>query len=285
MGQLPFTLWLVLSLGQAAQLDARMVQVAPEAAAAQAPSRRAARAVVVLQGLHLPVSLRSTGIARLSSYQLPQSRLVQRLAQDSDVFAFAYSQNIPVTDAGLEARLCHELGCLRGQGYAEIVLVGFSAGGLIARQLIEDVPQVGVTKVIQVCSPNIGSVWALAHGADPFIESLTRKARAVFLGRRSAKRIPDPVQFVCVVGTRLGQSDGVVSVRSQWPQDLEEQGVPMRAVHAGHLQAARSSAGVELIAELVRENQPRQYVTPGPRTHLRLPPLLFPSTKLGVRDN
>ena len=38
-------------------------------------------------------------------------------------------------------------------------LVGYSAGALIARYFVEDSPDYGVTKVIQVCAPNGGSGW------------------------------------------------------------------------------------------------------------------------------
>ncbi|HZT82653.1 MAG TPA: hypothetical protein VFA26_20660, partial [Gemmataceae bacterium] len=196
------------------------------------------------------------------SWVQPDGHLVKALLPDADVFAFGYAQTAPVTEVAAQPALPAAVRWLRSAGYREVVLVGFSAGGLVARQLVEDVPGLGVTKVVQVCAPNGGSSWAkvktgLPAGQGPFVESLTKAARAKWHEARRDRRVPDGVQFVCVVGTGLGVGDGVVTTRSQWPEDLQRQGVPAVLLHTEHLRAVRTAEGAKVIALLVREELPR----------------------------
>ena len=139
--------------------------------------------------------------------------------------------------------------------------MGFSAGGVIARQFVEDNPNAGVTKVVQICTPNAGSSLAnlKVGGAaqKPFLESLTAKARSQSLAQRQGKKIPSDVQFVCVVGNGLINSDGVVATHSQWPADLQGQGVPAMVVDTDHWKAVTGERQVLLVSRLVRDNQPR----------------------------
>src|SRR5207244_1641956 len=105
--------------------------------------------------------------------------LVRTLAPEADIFAFTYSQTAAVTDIGELPALGEHVQRLQQAGYAEIVLVGFSAGAVLARQFVEDNPRTPVTRVIQVCAPNVGSPLARlrAGGAiqKPFLESLTKQ--------------------------------------------------------------------------------------------------------------
>src|SRR5207244_2414497 len=122
----------------------------------------------------------------------------------ADVFAFAYSQDVPLETVADGPGLRDGVRRLKALGYREIVLVGHSAGGLVARQFVEDYPGAGVTKVVQVCAPNGGSAWAKARMAvrkkqEAFLASLTRKDRRLSLHERAEKRIPADVEFVCVV--------------------------------------------------------------------------------------
>src|SRR5947209_4073262 len=116
--------------------------------------------------------------------------------------------------------------------------------------------------LIQVCAPNVGSPLArirVGVGAvqKPFMQSLTSQSRTHFLADRSDRRIPTDVDFVCVVGNGLLFSDGVVSARSQWPEDLQAQGVPAVALGTEHWLALRNERAAMVIARLVRERQPR----------------------------
>ncbi len=244
-------------LGRTPVVETRFVQVAPRAAEGQIQRSGLPRAVILIPGFHFPVTHEFYTTAQFHSYQLPDSLLVRCLAGDSDVFAFAYSENVAVCDPTLLANLRTQVQKLRTQGYSEIVLAGFSTGGLIARQLVEDNPDAGVTKVIQVCTPNLGTVWAFVSPLDALAQSLTPEARSRFLHERSGKRIPDAVQFACVVGTGMCRGDGIVSIHSQWPEDLQSQGIPAYLLPTGHLLAVRTGAGTRLIAELIRDYQPR----------------------------
>jgi hypothetical protein len=256
----------LLLAGGAAPVDTRFVQVAPllpkspEGMILRSPAR--ARAVLLIEGLHLHVlSKEQPGRPDLRGWQQPGSALVRALARDADVFAFTYGQSAPVTDIADLPALGVNVKRLRDAGYKEIVLVGFSAGGLVARQFVEDFPSAGVARVIQVCAPNVGSPLAkMGIGGSvqkPFMQSLTARSRVQFLEDRRDKRVPPEVDFVCVVGTGFFYSDGLVSTHSQWPDDLQSQGVPAFLISAEHWQAVRGERAAQLIARLVRERQPR----------------------------
>jgi pimeloyl-ACP methyl ester carboxylesterase len=243
--------------------EMRFVQVAPAAGETLVRTPGQTRAVVLIHGLHVhTLANNKVPQADFASWQQPGSLLVQTLAQDSDVFAFSYGQTVPVDVIPKLPNLRDALHALRELGYREVVLVGHSAGGLIARQFVEDDPDCGVTKVVQVCAPNVGSAWAvLKNGVCPsqktFVGSLTKKERSLLLQERADKQIPEAVQFVCVVGTGLVTGDGLVSTRSQWPEDLQQRGIPAVPIGTAHAFTVRGSKGVKLLAELVREPQPR----------------------------
>jgi pimeloyl-ACP methyl ester carboxylesterase len=264
MVQLLPTLCLLLGLG-AEPIETRFVQVAPpiQEGAAFTRSPGQTRAVILIRGLQVhPFSDSQVRRATFPSWEQPGSALVHRLAPDADVFAFTYGQAIPVENVADLPSFRASVQEVRQLGYTELVLVGFSAGGLIARQFVEDHPDAGVTKVVQVCAPNGGSNWAeLTPGVrpsqQPFLESLTKRARTQYLRERSDKRIPTGTEFVCVVGTGFGSGDGLVSTRSQWTPELQEQGIPAVPLRTEHLAAVRSAEGARLIAGLVLEHQPR----------------------------
>jgi pimeloyl-ACP methyl ester carboxylesterase len=260
--------------------DTRFVQVAPvyrEEAAVQRSASQG-RAVVLIPGLRLhPFSGRNVTKAEWHSWQRPDSPLVKALAPEADVFAFAYSQDVPLETVAGGPGLRDGVRRLRALGYREIVLVGHSAGGLVARQLVEDYPDAGVTKVVQACAPNGGSAWAKARVAvrkaqESFLASLTKKDRRQSLHERAAKRIPADVEFVCVVarlqlpllgprekGAHAGHGllragDGIVSAVCQWTPELQEQGIPAVALSAGHSGVVHGRPGIDVITRLVREH-------------------------------
>src|SRR5262245_44306630 len=119
------------------------------------------RAVVLIHGLGLHMISQEKAVKPyLRPYQQPDSALVHRLARDSDVYALAYGQNAPIEVIATSPAIADHIRWLRAAGYTQIVLIGHSAGGLVARHLVEDRPDLGVTRVIQVCAPNGGSGWA-----------------------------------------------------------------------------------------------------------------------------
>jgi pimeloyl-ACP methyl ester carboxylesterase len=240
------------------RIETRFAQVAPYVRQGEPFARTPGqvRAVVLLHGLYAH-PFKKDGItgAVLRVWQLPGSILVNRLSQEADVFGFAYGQNESADGVADVPELAASVRHLRQLGYEQVVLVGFSAGGVIARDFVEDRPGAGVTKVIQVCAPNTGSNWAnlglVRVSQASFLESLTKSGRRRTLRDRSGRTIPSNVQFACVVGTAAVKGDGVVALHSQWSPDLQRQGVPAYPVSLTHWQVMRCARGAELLAELV----------------------------------
>jgi pimeloyl-ACP methyl ester carboxylesterase len=226
-------------------------------------SPRQWRAVVLIHGFHAhPFRNEAATRAALSSWQLPGSTLVETLGKQADVFAFAYSQNVAIDEIAGVPLLAESVRRLQLLGYSELVLIGHSAGGLVARQFVEDYPEAGITKVVQVCAPNHGAGMAeLEPGARknqrPFLRSLTKEGRTEALKIRAGKRIPVFLPFVCVVGDGAGRGDGVVSRESQWPPDLQAQGIPVHRWRTMHFTAMRGPSEAKRLAELVHNPQPR----------------------------
>jgi len=247
----------------APDIETQFVQVTPvrqEQRWWNAPGKT--RAVVLIHGLYVhPFSKTDVPRPHLHSWQKADCVLVKKLAADSDVFAFSYGQTVSADEVAECPELERHVRQLRRDGYRDIVLIGHSAGGVIARQFVEDHPDCGVTKVIQVCAPNGGSGWAKwqtvrANQVD-FLDSLTKPVRRRMQSERSNKLIPEHVEFVCVVGTGAVVGDGLVTTKSQYPPDLQRQGVPAYPFHSTHWMVLRSQKGADLVARLVRESQPR----------------------------
>ena len=245
------------------------------------------REVVLIQGLCIhPFSSKNISLANWQRWQRPDCPLVRALAKESDVFAICYGQNVAVQQIAESTDFRKHIDLLKKAGYAEIVLIGHSAGGLVARHFVEDCPHSGVTKVIQVCTPNGGSLWGHAEigvrsGQEEFLSSLTQSARAACLLDRCEKKIPDNVEFVCLVGhhevhvdvncsiplwkghavnvsaNKLFYGDGVISSEEQWTPDLQEQGIPAVALPVNHVHAMRSEAVIEKLSQLVKQEQAR----------------------------
>jgi len=245
-------------------VETHFVQVAPflrdVADGVRSPGQD--RAVVLIHGLSLHL-LDKDKVATplLREWQKPESVLVKWLARDADVFAFAYAQTVAADEVAAAPDLGADVRLLRRLGYRSVVLVGYSAGGLIARRFVEDDAGAGVTKVIQVCTPNGGSSWARLQAVRSnqvtFLASLTKASRERALAERADKRIPPHVEFVCVVGTGSVHGDGLVACRRQWTEDLQRQGVPAYPLNITHWHALRSPRAAPLLADLVRLPQPR----------------------------
>lgn len=244
-------------------IETCLVQVHPRAKEPGLLVRSAerTRAVVLIAGLHLHLLEKHVALAHLRDWQEPGSLLVETLGKEADVFALGYSQNVSLPEIAELPILEHYLSRVHRLGYAEIVLVGHSAGGLIARQFVEDHPDAGVTKVIQVCPPNAGCSLAAIENVHrnqkAFLGSLTREGRQQVLAKRRDRKVPQHVEFICVVGCGAGSSDGVVACECQWPPDLREQCIPAIRLPTAHFLAMRTAASVRTIAELVRQPQSR----------------------------
>jgi pimeloyl-ACP methyl ester carboxylesterase len=242
------------------QVETRFEQVQPVLKPATALERSPGqtRAIVLIHGLRVYPLHRSKVVKpRFHSWQEPGSSMVKALGKQGDVFAFAYGQNASMEEIAVVPALADALGRLRKLGYQDIVVVGHSAGGVIARLFVEDHPDAGVTKVIQVCAPNGGTSWARADivrdEQERFLQSLTKAERTLSARKRAHKVIPQRVQFLCVVGSTTGTlGDGLLSRLSQWPDDLQRQGIPALLLPTTHFTVMRSSKVAERLAELVR---------------------------------
>jgi pimeloyl-ACP methyl ester carboxylesterase len=258
-----FPLLLNLCLAAAPSVETQFCEVAPEMHDAADLVRSAGenKAIVLIHGLHPhPLKPDLVNRADLHVWQRPDSYLVKRLRWEADVYAFAYSQTAPADEIAARSDFDGCILRLKKMGYREIILVGHSAGGIVARTYVEDHPTSGVSRVIQVCVPNGGSGWAdwawvPANQLD-FLNSLTKTARQRSVERRNA-HIPAKVEFVCIVGTGTLGGDGLVSLRCAWPDDLQAQGIPAVTLPANHWLAVRAEKGADMIAHLIRESQPR----------------------------
>ena len=260
-------------------VEIEFAQVAPPPREAKQITRspNQDRAVVLIHGLRLhPFSTNNVSKAEMSSWQKPKSSLVTTLSKEADVFALAYSQNASLDTIANLPELVGHVRQLKRLGYRDIVLVGHSIGGVLARHLVEDHPELGVTKVIQVASPNAGSSWAKAtwgvrKNQETFLESITHEGREKTLAGRAQKKIPEGVAFVCVVcripitvnaAVDVGnvevevaskRGDGVVSCGCQWSADVQAQGIPAIVLDSAHFTAMRSNSTAEALARLIRE--------------------------------
>ena len=257
---MPIGLMLVVALcgTPAAKLPTELWPVAPDPAAKAwwlVTERSKDRAVILLPGLKLH-PLRPNRVTRpeMHDWQEGGSELVTTLARSADVFAFGYAQTVSLDVVAHSWGLRAAVARVKGAGYGEVVLVGHSAGGVIARLFAENYPDAGVTKVILVAAPNAGSELAAVFKTGypkvqaPFVMSLapvTRKAA------RPAPHAAVPMACVVCKLPRLG-GDGVVPLASQWPDDLRRQGVPAAVATVSHTGAMRGGPAVPVIADLAR---------------------------------
>jgi pimeloyl-ACP methyl ester carboxylesterase len=246
-------------------VETRFEQVFPVASNRQFldPTPGRTRAVVLVHGLGIhPFNGSLAARAELHAWQKPGTPLVKALSKSADVFAFTYGQNTDLDTISRLPALERAINKLHFLGYREIVLVGHSAGGVLVRLFIEDHPDAPVTKVLMVCAPHLGSSWAKADISvrkvqGPFLQSLTKSQRLSVMAQRSGRMIPLHVQCMCVVSGSSALGDGVVSCASQWPEDLQEQGIPVLHVNNTHFTVMHSKKTAALLAEWIDRDFPR----------------------------
>lgn len=251
----------------AAVLPTGLWQVAPDQGGKvwEPPAKRSekTRAVVLIHGLHIhpfhPARAMTTACA---PWQDSKSTLVKTLANDFDVFAFSYAQTVPVDEVTESQGLRDSVANLRKSGYKEVVLIGHSAGGIIARQFLERYPNGGATKVIAVAAPFTGAEAATLKIGYPkvqasFVKSLAPEPR-LEATKANAHALGKDAQVVCVVcKLKRGETDRVVQTRSQWPEDLQRMGVPAVLSNVNHFEAMQNPETVTAITELARERLTR----------------------------
>jgi len=249
-----------------ANLPTELWQLAPEIPARSGgmmAERVKDRAALLIPGLKIH-PLRPTLCARPErhSWQEPTSDLVRTLAPDFDVFAFGYAQTAPLDAVVHSPGLRDAVGRLKGRGYKEIVLIGHSAGGVIARLFASAYPGAGVTKVVTVASPHTGAEAAnipigYPRAQSPFVQSLSPAVRlAAKIGIDSPPE--DKVEMACVVcKLRRLDGDGLVHLASQWPDSCRACGIPAVVVPVSHWEAMLNPAAVKVIGEVAREKLTR----------------------------
>lgn len=238
------------------KVDILFQQVHPAASDVPVRSDDVREAVVLVHGYFPAYSYASARTARLHGWQKPGSKLVESLGEHGDVYAVGYGQDAPVGEIAQQAELVGAIEALEAAGYDEITLVGHSAGGLLARVFVEEHPNSGVDRVVQVCPANGGAGLSTFYRVtlapqEAFVASMTWSERA------SSGAFPEDVELVSVVCEGGGIGDGVLSDTAQWPQDLRAQGVPMVRLASSHFTPIRSSVGVTLITELATTSSPR----------------------------
>lgn len=221
--------------------------------------KRKERAAILIHGMKLfPFRPQRANIAELHEWQVPESELPRLLGPDFDVFGFGYAQTVPVDAIAHAPGLRQAVAQLRRTGYSEIVLIGHSCGGLIARQFIEAYPDTGVTKVIQVAAPNLGSDLAVMktgyHRVQAsMVESCIPAVRQSIV-QKNRRLIPPKIEFATVVCKVPGfDGDVLVWMDAAWPEDLQRQGIPATLVGINHFDAMKGAVSVKVIGELARE--------------------------------
>jgi pimeloyl-ACP methyl ester carboxylesterase len=255
---------MLLALLQPAAPTAKVEYLFAKVAPTNTPGRSKGqeRAIVLIHGLGLfPLNKDKVITPALRTWQKSESILVKELAKQADVYALAYSQTAAVEKVHEETKLAKRIKSLKDDGYKEIILVGHSAGGLVARHFVEDHRDSPVTKVIQVCAPNTGSSLAAfkaaREGQIAYLASLSITARTAILLKRKETTIPAGVEFACVIcSLRLG-TDGVVSTKAQWSEDLQKQGIPAHLLHSPHWDVMKTRSGAEFVSKVIRDAQPR----------------------------
>lgn len=224
-------------------------------------------AVVLVHGLDLHHDGSPAKEARPQKWQGSTSPLVKALSRHGDVFTISYPQTAAVEEIAALPEMHAAIARIKGLGYAQVVMMGHSAGGVVARHFVEDRPDAGVTRVIQVATPNAGAHladWGIRLGQferdqEAFVKSLGPAHRAAVLKSRQGRLVPAGVEFVTVVclTTEGGKSDGVVSRQSQWPLDLQEQRTPCVCVRMHHGEVMLNGDSARVLCTLATEPQSR----------------------------
>src|SRR5262249_28317265 len=139
-----WTLLCTLTLGGGHPIESICEKVAPGPPNGMwARSNNQTTAVVVIHGFYLHLKDKSVSKAALRPWQQPDSPLIKELGKSADVYVFAYGQNATIDGVVAGSKLGEDIAHLRRLGYKEVILVGHSAGGLIARHFVEDHPDAG----------------------------------------------------------------------------------------------------------------------------------------------
>jgi pimeloyl-ACP methyl ester carboxylesterase len=235
--------------------------ISPEVKSSDIPAlkKKNDKAVVFIHGLlpHVFHPERATQ-PEVHDWQVSSGLLAKQLADDYDIFGFSYAQSQSVDSITLCRGLRTGINAIEAAQYKEIVLIGHSAGAIIARQFAEFFPEDGITKIICISGPHLGSGWAklptftLPKTQVAFINSLLPDVRTA-LHKERAIKLPKDLEACCVLSKwNRTDHDTIVNLRSQWPTDLQDQGIPAVLASCNHFDVMTNEAAVKSITELVR---------------------------------
>ncbi len=251
----------VLMLTPITDLPTMFWGIAPEVKYSDLPSlkKKHDKAVVFIHGLqpHVFHPEKATK-PQVHEWQEPGGSLVKLLAEEFDIFGFSYAQMQSVDSITLSRGLRVGINALEAAEYKEILLIGHSAGAIICREFVECFPADGITKVIAISGPYQGSGWAklptftLPKTQVAFINSLLPEVRIALQKERDVK-LPKSLEFCCVL-TKWNRTDHdtVVSLKSQWPPDLQDQGIPAVLASCNHFDVMTNDAAIKTVAELAK---------------------------------
>lgn len=249
---------LALSLSPAYELPTAVWQMVPLVdGEMKAPKVTKTKAVLCIPGLYPhPLRPEKATLPEMHPWFEPKAPLLAALAGEFDVYAFGYAQTVPIDLVADCNGLRNAVERLRKAGYAEIVLVGHSAGGLVAHHFAERNPKSGVTKVIPVSAPYTGSDLAditlpLPRTQVSYIKSLAPQPRKDAIA--AIKAFPKDIEICCVLCkvSRL-PNDIMVGLDSQWPEEVRKQGIPATLVAVNHFEAIKAPQGVTMVADLAK---------------------------------
>lgn len=256
-----FTLACTLAVGGGPAVESFCQQAFTGPADKWTRTPKQTQAVVLLHGFHYHFLDKNVPKAELRPWQKANSPIIKELSKNADVYVFAYGQNAPLDTIVKESKLSPTVAELRKMGYTDVVLMGHSAGGLIARHFVEDNPKAGVTKVVQICAPNGGSPLATLTAPKSqkiFMECLSIDHRKKCMEDRAEKKIPENVQFLCIIAREKNKdTDGVVPCLHQWTADLQKQGIPALSVIGGHREVVREPKLIDALSAAMRDKHER----------------------------
>src|SRR5439155_3736271 len=107
----------------------------PNSARKLTRSKGQSRAVVLLHGLDLRDDGGDPAKPRFADWQGSTSSLVKKVSKHADIFAISYAQNTAIEEVAAFPELREAVAKVKTLGYDEVVLIGHSAGGILARHL------------------------------------------------------------------------------------------------------------------------------------------------------
>lgn len=253
----------VFSFSPAQELSTALWQIVPHAEGeVRALNVTRQKAVLCIPGLYPhPIQPSKALAPEKHPWFEPRAPLLAALAPDFDVYALGYAQTLPLDAVASSSGMRSAVARLKRAGYREIVLIGHSAGGIVAHQFAERYPDSGVTKIIPVAAPYLGSDLAeigfgLPKTQVAYIKSIAPQPRR----EATALLTPLPKHIdICCVSCKITYltNDILVNLESQWPPEVRRHGIPTTLVGVNHFDALKAPQAVEQVTLLAKSRLTR----------------------------